>query len=147
MPASYAGFWVRVAAGVYDALLLIALWIAATAVLMPFSHGAIHSGTHWYQLYLLVVAFPFFGWFWTHGGQTLGMRAWRLRVFTRNGTALTWRHALLRYLAAVVGVGACAIGLLWCLIDPDKRALQDIVSGTRVLRMPKGTADVPRQRA
>lgn len=139
LTASHAGFWIRIAAGIYDVLLLIALWIIATAVLMPFSGTAIHSGTHWYQLYLLAVAFPFFGWFWTHGGQTLGMRAWRLRVLTRDGEPLTWRHVLLRYPAAVIGVGACAVGLLWCVVDPRKRALQDIVSGTQVLRLPRST--------
>jgi len=47
------------------------------------------------------VIFVFFAWFWTHGGQTLGMRAWRLRILQRDGQPLNWRLALFRYVISL----------------------------------------------
>jgi uncharacterized RDD family membrane protein YckC len=50
--------------------------------------------------FLFVVLGVYFGWFWTHGGQTLAMKTWHLRVVARDGAPLTMSRALLRYLAA-----------------------------------------------
>lgn len=130
-----AGLWPRLAAAVYDSLLIGALLFAATALvnpLMPQDH--VPGGAHWYQAGLLLLVFGFYGWFWTHGGQTLGMRAWRLRVLTTDGQALDWRRATLRFVLSVLA-WSTIIGLLWCLVDG--RALHDRFSGTQVLRLPK----------
>jgi len=50
------------------------------------------------QLYLLGVTFVFFGWFWTHGGQTLGMRAWKLQLVTKDNSQVSWKTAFYRFL-------------------------------------------------
>jgi uncharacterized RDD family membrane protein YckC len=134
-PAPLAGLLPRLGAALYDGLLLLALFFLATALvdpLMPQDH--VPAGAVWFQLYLLLVAFFFYGWFWTHGGQTLGMRDWRLRVVTRDGTALRWPRAALRFALAVpswltvAGVLACVAG---------GHTLHDRLSGTQVLRLPK----------
>lgn len=130
-----AGLWPRLAAALYDGFLIAALLFAATALvnpLMPQDHVPV--GRHFYQAYLLLVWFLFYAWFWTHGGQTLGMRAWRLRVVDRDGGAIGWPRAALRFAVAVVAWGTVA-GLLWCVVDG--RALHDRISGTVVLRLPK----------
>src|SRR3546814_15221118 len=49
------------------------------------------------RICLFVVGLGFFGWFWTHGGQTLGMRVWRVRVRRDNGDSLNWVSAAVRY--------------------------------------------------
>ncbi len=71
----------RLAALVYDSLVLAALWMAATLPVLALTGGEAVTGGVWlYRFYLLVIAGVFFGWFWTHGGQTLGMRAWRAKL-------------------------------------------------------------------
>ncbi len=130
-----AGLLPRLGAAVYDGLLLVALFFLATALvapLMPSDH--IPTGTIWFQAYLLLVMFGFYGWFWTHGGQTLGMRAWRLRVLNTDGSALRWSRALLRFIVAWLAWFS-VIGLLLCLRNGV--ALHDQLSNTRVLRLPK----------
>jgi uncharacterized RDD family membrane protein YckC len=86
----------------YDSLVLFAVLVFASALTLPFRDKELFSA---YQplltLYFVAVSFLFFGWFWTHGGQTLGMRAWRLKLVQHNGDALRWRHALLRFLVSV----------------------------------------------
>ncbi|MGI8740131.1 MAG: RDD family protein [Gammaproteobacteria bacterium] len=79
-------------------------------------------------------SFLFFGWFWTHGGQTLGMSTWRFRVIQNNGATITWSQALLRLLTAAISWLLFGAGFLWCLFNREKLALHDIVSGTRLTR-------------
>jgi uncharacterized RDD family membrane protein YckC len=79
------GFFRYLGAIFYDLILVIAVFFVATAILLPFNQGeAIHS-SFLFPLYLLSVSFVFYGWFWTHGGQTLGLRAWKLRLLDEKG--------------------------------------------------------------
>ena len=125
----------RLAALVYDALLLFALLFAATIPVVIVTGGeAVVANEPAYTAWLLAVSCLYLGWCWTRGGQTLGMRAWRMRVRTRNGTRLGWRHALTRYTAALVSIGAAGLGLLWVAFDRERLSLHDRLSGT-VLEM------------
>jgi uncharacterized RDD family membrane protein YckC len=103
----------RLAAIVYDGLLLIGVLVGATALALGLAvallggeavklHDPLQANP-FFQTYLLLVCFFFYGGFWTHGGQTLGMRAWRLRLQRRDGRGIGWWQALLRFL----------IGTLW----------------------------------
>lgn len=126
-------FFRRLAALFYDFLLLIAVLFLATALLLPFNAG--QAFTHqqvFYPVYLLLVSFVFYGWFWTHGGQTLGLRAWKLKVLTINQQPISWRLALLRFCTALISWGFLGLGFLWMLIDKDKRAWHDRLSKTAV---------------
>jgi len=109
VPLPLAGLPRRLGAIFYDALLLLATLFFATAILLPLTGGkAVASPGEfnpWYTSYLFCICFLFFGWFWTHGGQTLGMRAWKIRVQRLDGGAITWGQALTRFL----------LGGLWLL--------------------------------
>ncbi len=72
-------------------------------------------------------------WFWTHGGQTLGMRAWRLRLVSDDGDKVTLRQALVRYAVAILSWLVLGLGFLWILFDGKKRAWHDIASRTRLV--------------
>ncbi len=129
----------RLAAMAYDGLLLVAVLMLATAPVVMVAHG-VPGGTipHLlYQLYLLGIIFLFFAWFWIHGGQTLGMRAWRLQVQRNDGAPLNWRDALLRFVAAIPALLCAGLGLFWIWIDRDRLAWHDRWSGTRVAVLPK----------
>lgn len=130
-----AGLLPRIGAAVYDALLLLALFFLATALVDPFlPDDHVPAGTLWFQLYLLLVSYLFNGWFWTHGGQTLGMRAWRLRVTDESGQSIHWGRAGLRFLCAVP-IWLTLVGLLFCI--GGGLAPQDRLSRTRVVRLAK----------
>lgn len=101
----------RIAAGCYDILLVIALWFPATAIALAIFRDGRQLPQAGYQLYLLAVAFAFFGWFWTHGGQTLGMRAWRLRLIAADGQPVGWYQALVRYLSMLIPWLLIGLGL------------------------------------
>lgn len=82
-----------------------------------------------YSSYLIAVVCFFFIWFWTHGGQTLGMRAWRLKVQRMNGASITPFQALLR-----LATGFFGLGNIWLLSkNSEGMSLQDRISGSEIV--------------
>ena len=119
---------------VYDSLLLFAVLFSATFVLLPFTQGeAIAPNNLLYTIYILTVSFAYLGWFWTHGGQTLGMRAWGIRLVGDRRTAVTWRRSLARFAGALLSWIPCGLGFLWVAFDRDKLAWHDRLSRTRLV--------------
>lgn len=124
----------RLAAMCYDAILLFAVLFLATALVLPLTRGhAIHSGNLPYDLYLLLCSYLYFAWQWTHGGQTLGMRAWRIRLVDAGGGGVSWRTATLRFCLALLSLAALGFGFLWARFDPRGLAFHDRYSRTRLL--------------
>ncbi len=117
----------------YDGVLLFAVWFVATAIVLPFNSGkALTSDQYLYPVYLFVVSFVFFGWFWTHGGQTLGMRSWKIIVLTPEKQGIDWLQAALRFIGACLSWLAVGLGFVWILCDKNKRAWHDYLSRTQL---------------
>jgi uncharacterized RDD family membrane protein YckC len=136
----YAGLVRRLMAIIYDVFLLIALLFVATAVVMVFNKGAIERGQPLYPLYLvylLTISFVFFGWFWTHGGQTLGMKTWKMRLQQENGQTISWPLAFFRFIAAIISWAAAGLGFLWSLFHPARRTWHDIASRSYLVDLRK----------
>lgn len=128
----------RLAAILYDTLLLLAMEFVAFVPYTLLRGGASDGGFDPLALvWLLTVAFFFFAWFWVHGGQTLGMRAWRLRVQGRDGHAVRWPQALRRFLAALVSWAALGLGFWWSLWDRDRMTWHDRWSDSVIVRLPR----------
>lgn len=122
----------------YDLLLWLAVLFIATAILLPFTDGAaLRSGNPLYTSYLFMVSFFFYGWFWVHGGQTLGLRAWKLRVQRADGHPISWWQALLRFLVAIPSWALLGLGFVWILVDKNQRSWHDLYSETVVARVRK----------
>lgn len=138
--ASYtaAGLLRRVAAAFYDLLILLAVLMLATALALLVARGELDHGSAVFRAYLLLVCFLFYGWFWVHGGQTVGMRAWKIRVQQPDGRGITWKQALFRFLAAIPSWLLLGAGMLWILADREKMALHDRLSATVVARTSHG---------
>jgi uncharacterized RDD family membrane protein YckC len=129
----------RLAAVLYDGLLLIALWMAASALWLAVRDGeAVPAGEAWFRLYLLAIAWAFLVGFWVRGGRTLGMLAWRLRlVAAADGGPVTLRQASARFFAALLSWLPAGAGYLWALVDRDGLTWHDRLSGTRLVLEPK----------
>jgi uncharacterized RDD family membrane protein YckC len=124
---------------VYDSLALTAILMVAALPPVLLVGGAMPNTLLRiaFQLYLLGVIFLFFGWFWVHGGQTIGMRAWRLKTVTTDGNTLDWRGAGLRFMWAWFSFLMLGLGYLWALVDPEGRTWHDRLSHSQVVLIPK----------
>lgn len=136
-----AGFGRRLAALMYDALLMVALLVIfTTAAVMMFARTAITPQTSgaWAYLYracLLLILSGYYLLNWTRSGQTLGMRAWRLRAVTEAGQRMGWRSAALRLPLSLLAWAPLGLGVLWLYLDSEHAALQDRLSRTRIVHL------------
>jgi uncharacterized RDD family membrane protein YckC len=140
----------RLVAIFYDLLLLVALLFTVGVVVAGIVTFAINDGHaitpehHAYTLYrifilgiLLLTGLLFYGWFWVHGGQTLGMKTWRLQLKSADGGNLNWKMATIRYFGAIISWLCLGLGYLWSLLDPHRRSWHDILSATVVVQLKK----------
>jgi uncharacterized RDD family membrane protein YckC len=136
-PPTIAGFWRRMAAISYDVLLLIAVCFLATAIALPLNNGeAFHAGQYAYPAYLIVIGFAFFGWFWTHGGQTPGMKAWKLKLISTNQlntSTISWKLAAKRFIAALLSWVVLGMGFIVILFGKQNLAWHDRLSNSRIV--------------
>lgn len=124
----------RVLSLIYEALLLAALlWCAALVFKIIETPLAVAHSRTIFQAYLFLLTGVYFVWQWTHGGQTLAMKAWRIRLVTRDGEAINARLAWTRYVLATLGVLAFGLGFLWSLLDRERQFLHDRLAGTRLV--------------
>lgn len=143
-PGIPAGLLRRLGAVLYDAMLVLAVLMIATAAFLPFTGGeALDPDAHpalefVYRAVLVLLVIGYFGVFWTRRGQTLGMASWRLCIERDDGAALDWRDTAVRLAAAALSWLPLGLGYLWIAIDPQRRAWHDRLSGTRILLVPRG---------
>ena len=120
---------------VYDAMIVLAIWLVTLFVAVAISGHEVAGPM--IQSVLFIELFAFFAGFWVARGQTVGMLAWRLHVATLSGERLRLRHALLRFIGALLSFATLGVGYLWRFIDPGKRTWPDMLSGTEVVYTPR----------
>jgi uncharacterized RDD family membrane protein YckC len=135
---SHAGPLVRLAAFFYDALLMLAMWFVIAGVFVAANGGEWNDNATPFLRSLMFLIWIWFNLhFWRRGGQTLGMRSWRLRILSTTGKPLTYIQCLLRLVMAVPSFAIFYLGYIWVLIDKDRLSWHDRYSETRVIREAK----------
>lgn len=136
-----APLWRRIAALVYDVFPLIGLWMI-TAFVCLFAFGRHYDPAHpeWgtrlgLQLALLAITVAYFVISWTRIGQTIGMRAWKLKLLREDGGKLGVLIALARFFLALLSLAVAGIGFWWALFDAQHRTLHDRVCRTVMVRL------------
>ncbi len=148
-----ANFVRRLAAMVYDVLVAVAVGMVAAllmilVLMILFQNNWIDrqgfehmneliqaSGLYTYLIQGWVVFWVclFFMWFWKNGGQTIGMRAWRLKIQSTTDQPMTYPRIFLRMLVSLLGLGNILV-----LFDVKHRlSLQDRICKTEVITLTK----------
>ena len=138
--------WRRLLSLLYDLLPVLALWFLLSAA---FTAGYTFLGHH--DPHENIAPFSALQWLlwigcwtvtglyatasWRRGGQTLGMRPWRIRVVAADGGAPAHGALWLRYAVGVLSLAAAGLGFWWAWIDRDRLAWHDRASGTRMVRV------------
>ncbi len=125
----------------YDLILLFGILLLATTLVVIPLHISYDSTPLegeiliLFQLYLVAVIVIFYTWFWSHGGQTLGMRTWKFKVVSQSGEQLSLSHAFKRLLLALLTLAPAGLGVWWKFFDPDNQTLYDRLAGSRLIRL------------
>lgn len=136
-PLERASLRARLAALVYEGILLFAIVFVASWLFIGLARDAQHGLLHVvFQAYLLSVCGAYFMFCWVSSGQTLPMKTWRMRLVSASGEKISTAAAFRRYLVAVPAM-LTGVGILWALFDRDRQFLQDRVAGTRIVRTPE----------
>jgi uncharacterized RDD family membrane protein YckC len=145
-PQAFLGW--RLLSLVYDFLPVAALWLLTT---VPYALGFTFLGGHdpheniapysllswliWLSCWIVTGLYATFS--WGRGGQTLGMRPWRLQLVSSDGTPVSRAHLWRRYAVGTLSLALGGLGFWWALFDRDRLAWHDRASGTRLVRLPK----------
>lgn len=137
----------RLAALLYDTLLVIPL-VGITVALVLLAVAAVTGASeddnlvlqaHWVQLIGALCVMGFYTAFWSKGGQTLGMQAWRIQLQDASGSPPGPARCILRCLAALASLLPAGLGYWWVLVDREKRSWHDRLSGTHLVLLPKSS--------
>lgn len=126
----YPSLMRRLFSMLYEALVLFGVLFVAVIIFTLIRHyPTAPAAKIFFQIYLYLVLLWYFTWFWTHGGQTVAMRAWRFRLQRIDGKPVrfiqaAWRFSLLPLMP---------ISIVWALFDRDKQFLHDRLAGTRLV--------------
>jgi len=116
----YASLARQLAAAFYDGLLLIAITLVAIALTVPLTKsGVLPPGSPIISIYLFLIIFFSITWFWTHTGQTLGMRVWHVRVQQPDGQLINWKQATARFLVGVPAWSILCLALFTAYVKID----------------------------
>lgn len=125
----------RLASMAYESLLLVG--VLSVAFMLPnlvlgIGFDILLPG--WALLgHIAAVLGAYFVWYWRHGGQTLAMQTWNIRLTTSSGAPPSLARLALRYVLAWPSIVYLGAGLLWALFDRDGQFLHDRLAGTRLV--------------
>ena len=135
MQVSSAPIWKRLLALIYDGLVVTALILISGLVSSVIARG---EAPAWLTQMLIVLSVGGYFWLsWSRGGQTAGMRAWRLRLVKLDGEAITNDVAFKRLAWCVVTLAPTGVMLFTGWLSPIGQTVYDRLSNTRVVAEPK----------
>jgi uncharacterized RDD family membrane protein YckC len=123
----YAGFWVRLGAGIIDLLIL------GLIVLLI---GYLFSAAIILTVCGVAVGVAYWLGFWLWRGQTPGKMATGIKVIRTDSSPVRWQCALRRLIGYVVTSVTVFIGFLWVAFDPKKQGVHDKIADTYVVKLP-----------
>ena len=121
----------RLAATIYDLLLLLGVWFAVGSIALWANGGEILNP--WLGLTLFFIStWAFYSYFWTHGNKTLGMAVWKIEIHSMDNKKINLRQTSIRFLLNLVIVGLAGIPLLQIYFSSNGHSINDVLSGTEL---------------
>lgn len=132
--------WKHAAALIYDIFPILALFLTTSLILVLLRQGEeVQPRTWWMQTILMAEVFLYFTYSWKKGGQTLGMRAWKIGI--DNFQQLTWPQVSLRFLAGVISTILLGFGLWIRKFNASNLTWMDSACGQKVVNLKSNSAE------
>ena len=121
------GLLKRLLVNFYDLILLFAVLYFFTIPVILLSKGNAVLDNIFYQAYLIAIIYFYYAWFWKKYNQTLGMRIWKIKIYSRYSLEVSYIQSLKRIIISLLG------GHLLLLVSNE--SLQDKISQTYLERI------------
>ena len=121
------GLLKRLLVNFYDLILLFAVLYFFTIPVILLSKGNAVLDNIFYQAYLIAIIYFYYAWFWKKYIQTLGMRIWKIKIYSRYSLEVSYIQSLKRIIISLLG------GHLLLLVSNE--SLQDKISQTYLERI------------
>ena len=133
----YAGFWIRVAAALIDAVVLSIVIYVPLSMIYGEEYWLGQQSVYGFWDVLLGYVLPFVAtiWFWLRFLGTPGKMALGLQIIDgSSGEKMRPGQAIGRYFAYILAIIPLFLGLFWVAIDKRKQGWHDKLAGTVVIR-------------
>ena len=97
------GLFKRLLINFYDVILLFAVLYFFTIPIILFTQGNAVLNSYLYQLYLILIVFLYYAWFWKKYNQTLGMKIWKVKIYSRCSLDISYLQSFVRIIVALIG--------------------------------------------
>ena len=121
------GLFKRLLINFYDVILLFAVLYFFTIPIILFTQGNAVLNSYLYQVYLILIVFLYYAWFWKKYNQTLGMKIWKVKIYSRSSSDISYHQSFIRIIVALMG------GHLMLIFNSE--SLQDKLSKTYLERI------------
>ena len=116
------GLLKRILINFYDIILLFAVLYFFTIPVILMTQGNAVIGSIIYKAYTISIVFLYYAWFWKRYNQTLGMKIWKVKIYSKYSTEISYSQSLKRIIFALAG------GHLLLIFNSE--SLQDKLSKT-----------------
>ncbi|MBL4773655.1 MAG: RDD family protein [Alcanivoracaceae bacterium] len=123
--------WKHFSAFIYDLFPLVGIFILTSFIVLLFRKGEnVEPFSAWFIVLIYSEIAFYYIYSWKKGGQTLGMRAWKMKIIPNqsNQTNISWTQAFMRFFIGVISTLFLGTGLFWKLFSKRKLSWMDIIS-------------------
>jgi len=133
------GFFRLAASIFYDALILAAVLFFATLplIFIPEDIQSVPVVEIMKILWYLLVSYIYFAGFWLKGGQTPGMKPWKIILVNTQGGKVNKKQVSVRFFSAVLSWALAGLGFLWMIVDRNHYSLHDHLSSSKIVLVKK----------
>ena len=119
----------RIAASIYDLFLLLGVWFAVGSFAVWINGGIIE--VKWIGPSLVLTStWIFYGYFWTHGGKTLGMAVWKFEIYSIDENKINFQKVSIRFFSNIITILLGGIPLVFMYFSKNNLSLSDYLSKT-----------------
>lgn len=131
--------WKHFAAFIYDVFPIAGIFLLTSLIVLLVRNGVeVERYSLWFTTVLLAEVALYYIYSWKLGGQTLGMRAWKIKIIPNksNQHQLTWGQAIARFFVGILSTALLGLGLFWKILSQSNRSWMDLVSGSDTQNIP-----------
>ena len=116
----------------YEAIIQIALWFIVTLFVLAVFKVDLTSNPNLLRFILWASSGIYFIYSWLHGGQTLAMRTWRLKL-TYPKKNKNFSYFFMRYCLSSISLAFFGLGYLYIFFDKNNRYIHDRILKSEII--------------